>query len=501
MPLRTDNDVFRRRPLAIPPSSSIGEFERLPLEVTYILLEWIPLDQLGNLALTSERMRVLLSNWTMSPHCLKRASLTSARLCSFSILCKRVTSLLNTRERIKFMMCRFHESLILRSSEVKDIIPRIFSRQINQDHLVDYFIHFGLMLTKFISGWDPREYKSLFQALDQLFLISVRINKYMDYITSSSFQENLSSQDACVQKDLQDTEKQLRLITRSLWWDMSDNSEYSFCGDWLLANILHYIGSSPAKQGIIIYLMFGPTLSHWETPSVIDENNDPTFSKRMLRNDLFSNINWDFMINHTPINFPEGKKVFNRIAQCVCHLSQSCRLWRKTSLIELLDKLFQFPNEWMRDNVSGFLLFCNERVILDYINNKLDRAALLDIQLEIPAKLLVDIMIESYKFDNRITNVKGIGSVVDRVLSYTNHDLRSEFFDCIWDLLLNEIEESRDNIPIEEVIVGFGRFISKRSIYGVSKRKVVFSEEDQPKRKRDDSGTEDETCPNHENEE
>ncbi|CAB4062214.1 unnamed protein product [Lepeophtheirus salmonis] len=427
-------NIFRRRPLADPPSGSIGAFEVLPLEVAYLVFEWIPLEQLGNLGLTSERMRILLSNWTLSPNCLRRASETSASLCSFSILCKRVTSLLNTRERIKFMISRFHKSLMLRSCEMKDIIPPLPPRQINHDHLVDYFIHFGLMLAKFIGGWDESEYNSLFQALDKMFFISSRLDKYMTYIASSatSYARNIFRRDGCVKKDLQNTEKQLRLITRSLWWDMSD-SEYTF----------------PFRLGIIIYLMFGPTLSHWpeeETPSQVDgNNNDPTFYKRMLRNDLFTNINWDFMINHTPTDFQEGKKVFNRIAQCVCHLSQSSRLWRKTSLIQVLDILFQFPGEWMRDNISGFLLFCNEK----------------------------------------ITHGKGIGSVIDRILSYINHSLRSEFFDCIWDLLLKEIEESVENIPIDEVIIGFGRFISKRSIYGLSKRKLDFSEDNDPKSKKE----------------
>uniref|UniRef100_A0A0K2TE61 Fbox protein 47 [Columba livia] n=1 Tax=Lepeophtheirus salmonis TaxID=72036 RepID=A0A0K2TE61_LEPSM len=500
-------NIFRRRPLADPPSGSIGAFEVLPLEVAYLVFEWIPLEQLGNLGLTSERMRILLSNWTLSPNCLRRASETSASLCSFSILCKRVTSLLNTRERIKFMISRFHKSLMLRSCEMKDIIPPLPPRQINHDHLVDYFIHFGLMLAKFIGGWDESEYNSLFQALDKMFFISSRLDKYMTYIASSatSYARNIFRRDGCVKKDLQNTEKQLRLITRSLWWDMSD-SEYTFRSDWLLANILYFIGSSPTKQGIIIYLMFGPTLSHWpeeETPSQVDgNNNDPTFYKRMLRNDLFTNINWDFMINHTPTDFQEGKKVFNRIAQCVCHLSQSSRLWRKTSLIQVLDILFQFPGEWMRDNISGFLLFCNEKVILHYIYNKLDRAASQDIDLEIPAKLLVDVMIVSYKFDNQITHGKGIGSVIDRILSYINHSLRSEFFDCIWDLLLKEIEESVENIPIDEVIIGFGRFISKRSIYGLSKRKLDFSEDNDPKsKKRCNAGETVRAHRTHENEE
>ncbi|QQP56030.1 Fbox protein 47 [Caligus rogercresseyi] len=96
--------------------------------------------------------------------------------------------------------------------------------------------------------------------------------------------------------------------------------------------------------------------------------------------------------------------------------------------------------------------------------------------MDISARLLMDIIVESYRFRNEIIYGKGVGIIVDK-------PSRSGFIDALWDLLQGEIELSGEHTPIDEAIIGFGRFLSRRSTYVMAKRVLSFPN-DEAKRTR-----------------
>ena len=61
--------------------------------------------------------------------------------------------------------------------------------------------------------------------------------------------------------------------------------------------------------------------------------------------------------------------MFYTLAQAICsciNITQN-QSWRREMLHKVLDKLFNIPFSWKRDNVAGFLLFCSEKVNVTYI--------------------------------------------------------------------------------------------------------------------------------------
>ncbi len=43
--------------------------------------------------------------------------------------------------------------------------------------------------------------------------------------------------------------------------------------------------------------------------------------------------------------------------------------WKEEFLVPVLDKLFDIPRSWKRENIAGFLLFCSEKVRRDNMCN------------------------------------------------------------------------------------------------------------------------------------
>ena len=73
----------------------------------------------------------------------------------------------------------------------------------------------------------------------------------------------------------------------------------------------------------------------------------------------------------------------------------------------MCNSLFKTPNEWIRDNVAGFLLFCSENIILYYIGGMIETEEELEVRKA--AILVSDMIIMSNRFENEFTSKKGMG--------------------------------------------------------------------------------------------
>ena len=131
--------------------------------------------------------------------------------------------------------------------------------------------------------------------------------------------------------------------------------------------------------------------------------------------------------------------MFYTLAQAVCSCINVAnnQFWRQEMLHRVLDELFRLPQIWKKDNVAGFLLFCSEKVrericygcriylhlnyypqlILDYLKNKLDTEE--RDQFSEVARLLIDMIKVSYRFDNDLCEGRGIGKILDVVIIWT----------------------------------------------------------------------------------
>lgn len=165
---------FRARPFPVE-SGSCGFFDLIPFELVFEIFDFLPLADIGTLALASEGLRVLVSRWIPTSRCLSRAletnpsrghkrSLRGAasgargrcqrcrtsgpsgdsrrvdldedelgwevvgsgslgkqpRLNPFAVLCKRMTCLLSTKERIRFALRMFDPVLLSKHSFVRN---------------------------------------------------------------------------------------------------------------------------------------------------------------------------------------------------------------------------------------------------------------------------------------------------------------------------------------------------------------------------------------------
>ncbi len=113
--------------------------------------------------------------------------------------------------------------------------------------------------------------------------------------------------------------------------------------------------------------------------------------------------------------------MFYTLAQAVCSCMTAVSWWKEQMLVSVLDQLFCVPSPWRRENVAGFLLFCSEKLILEYLQRKLDKSGdgksvfSRGNNVRLVARLLVDMIVVSYRFDNELSRDRGIGKIFDSV--------------------------------------------------------------------------------------
>lgn len=457
---------FRKRPLSS--ISSCGLFDRLPKEIQFHLFNMLPLPDVGNFSLASEGCRLLVADWIPTKQCVSRSvpAITNDDIASsgndhmagvlnhlqggskfnpFAILVKRMTCLLNTRERITYAFNIFNQCMagkLTPPHEEPDVehevtqkakrmrLSSVSSEKAEENVSKDwkYTVHviqFFTMLHTFVRGWDDSEFPLLLDEISDRFNMKKKINSLIECCKKG--------------KDLPlATEMELRLLTRCLSWDVAGN-DYGHRAAWLLAILEYFVGEDHKQQAMVFLLMFGPACQdaqdHYDQP----ESLSP--SKIMLLAELNNHTDWERFAESIPEDFYEGKEMFYSLAQAVCSCISASSEWKDQHVNNVLHEMFSIPLKWKRENIAGFLLFCSEALILHYIERKLDSGK--EDQIKEAGRILVDMVIISHKFDNSIESDRGIGKVFDIIGKYPKGVTQEKLIEAIADAAFLELRERK----------------------------------------------------------
>lgn len=501
---------FRKRPLLS--NSSCGLFDRLPKELQFHIFSILPLPDVGNFSLASEGCRVLVSEWVPTRCCLSRAILPYSnadvpvnengpltgfldllkgptKMNAFAVLVKRMTCLLNTRERIKYAFDIFEQcmngklipphqepdseaEMTRRTKRMR--LSSVSSEKNEEGVSKDWkytanVIQFFTILHTFIRGWDESEFPLLLDEVTKKFDVKTKITSLLQCCHNGQ-ELGLA------------TEMELRLLTRCISWDVAGN-DYGHRAAWLLAIIKYYVGSCARQQAMVFLLMFGPSCQdahdHYDQPESL------TLNQTMILKELNNHTDWDRFVDNVPEDFYEGKEMFYTLAQAFCSCLSACCNWKKESASAVLDAMFEIPHKWKRENVAGFLLFCSEGLILHYIKCKLDTGK--EVKVKQAASILVDMIIISHKFDNNIEADKGIGKVFDIISNYPKGEEQGKLFVSIWETITTEVQERElalDEGEHIEVLKNLAIHLMKKAYTGVTPEQVEV------KKYEDDTDTE-----------
>lgn len=467
---------FHRRHLSVH-SLSCGLFDRLPKEVIFEIFARLPLQEVGTLALTSEGLRLLVAEFIPTRRCLAKATLTfhpafsltgrsgavkvsdrsesganggegilqilkenAPKVNPFAVLCKRMTCLLNTRDRIRYAFKIFDQCLKCHQGKVTTVVSEDWKN-------TSYTIQFVIMLQAFMRGWDDTEFPHLLQAFDRMFSLNKKIAKF--------FGSN-RREDACLASEME-----TRLLLRCLTWDFAGN-DYNYRASWILSVMKQYVGDKPHQQAMVLLLLFGPacqdSLTHYDQPSGL------TVTQKKVLTELNNHTDWDAFVYTSPIDFREGKEMFYTLAQAICSCLTASPQWKDEMVCDVIDHMFTLPEVWRRDNVAGFLLFCSEALILHYLQSMLVTGETEKICTA--AQLIIDMVIVSHRFDNELSETRGIGKVFDTVCAYVDEDIRACFHEEIWRALTLEIERNSldmENEDIFDILRSFGVHIMSKA--------------------------------------
>ena len=171
--------------------------------------------------------------------------------------------------------------------------------------------------------------------------------------------------------------------------------------------------------------------------------------------------------------------MFYTLAQAVCSCMTAVPAWREAKMSGMLDSLFNIPASWKRENIAGFLLFCSEKLILEYLRRKLNRrteAMFLEV-----GRLLVDMIIISHRFDNELSANRGIGKIFNKVCEYpSSAGDRARLGVAVWRVISTEIEErsmEMDEEDLLEVLHAFGCQITNNAFIEKAKEAAERAKE------------------------
>ena len=130
-----------------------GFFETLPIELLHYIFDYLPLTEIGQLALASDALRVKVANWIWTTKCQNRAVFkfsqlftnefdvltipatqlgrteilslylsSQSKLDEYGVLCKRLTCLSHTTDRLKFAFTAFKYCLHRHEGKIKKLL-------------------------------------------------------------------------------------------------------------------------------------------------------------------------------------------------------------------------------------------------------------------------------------------------------------------------------------------------------------------------------------------
>ncbi|XP_062599947.1 F-box only protein 47-like [Saccostrea cucullata] len=310
-------------------SGSLGHFVVLPLELKFLILRYLTVEDLSILTITSKAMRNLIEGYrVLMPlipnvllqklHVSKSAQVSPQEqqktyleiFHRLGLLTKRSTCLYATRDRLKF---------------VNGILTKMMCNNADCDNLSQCLslTCFGKFLHTVIAGWDDSECQRTYDAI----IHHTCLLKNVKLVMSSK--PGTHAQIEC----------EVRMFLRRV---ILDHCQSVVDRAFWLGRILK--PWPMVHQARILFMLYGP------------ESN--------------GEIQWFEFCENTPANPEQSAKHFGELANAIQILYGYRQEWSEDDIISVLDELTSSPDEWLAENVAHMLILCGDVITSKMLMSK-----------------------------------------------------------------------------------------------------------------------------------
>ncbi|KAK6190294.1 hypothetical protein SNE40_002199 [Patella caerulea] len=378
----------------------LGYFNILPLELRFYLFNFLTIEDLSILTITSKIMRNLVEGYritqpvtrhiTPQPHNHvfkppEHYELYFEKYEKLGLLMKRSTCLYATKDRLRV---------------INDFLTKMMCCNSENDHDRENCISltcFGKFFHTVIAGWDDTECLKAFEAI----------------CNHTSLLKNIKAVVTAKAGTYPKMELSMRLLIRRIFLDPCPSlMDKAF---WLTRILKPW---PMVTQARIIYLLYGASKD----------------------GDIF----WFEMCENTPINTEQSLSHFGEIAECIQLLFNYKKEWSEDDIISVVDELTSSPDEWLAENVANLLLLCGDKITSKLLISKAINGRIIELCSVTTSFCLVCVK-NSYSLSCVMIMVQNILQVMD------NSKDRLLFINSMMDMFKELILDMHEFTESEEV--------------------------------------------------
>ncbi|KAL5007135.1 hypothetical protein ScPMuIL_015941 [Solemya velum] len=309
----------------------LGYFDILPLELKFLILKYLRIEDLSILTIASKSMRNLIEGFRVThpivqknllhelhdtkndckPRTIESQQKHIQLFQKLGLLLKRSTCLYATRDRLKFINEFLTKMLCWNTEKCR-----------NRSHCIA-LICFGKFFLTVIAGWDDTECEKAFDAICQ----HTCVLKNVKLVVTAKSGTHLK------------VEYDIRVFFRRIFLDQCNSvQERSF---WLSCVLRPW---PIFHQARLLFLLYGPALD--------DE------------------ILWFEHCENTPENAEQSTQHFGELANAVQILHCYPQEWSEDDIISVLDEITSYPDEWLAENVAHLLILCGDSITTKLLVSK-----------------------------------------------------------------------------------------------------------------------------------
>lgn len=319
------------RPKTGPPEISskypLGFFDTIPLELRFNIFEYLSIEDLSMLMITSKKMRNLAEAYRVTrftgPHSMPIQKLHTvsavdqqAQMLSFfhklGRLVKRSTCLYATKDRLSILNEFLTRVACCNTNTCK-----------NKSHCVA-LLCFGKFLHTVIAGWDDSECQRVYDSVCR----HLCLLKMVKTVVSSK------------PGQYPEQEANVRLFFRRIFLDPCNTiSDKAF---WISRMLKPW---PIVFQARLLYILY---TGH--------------FSSGV--------IHWREMCETTPLDVDNSSTFYGGLSSILQILHLHSKEWSNDDIVCIIDEMTSNPDDWLLENVAGFLLACGESIITKMLSSK-----------------------------------------------------------------------------------------------------------------------------------
>jgi len=308
--------------------SVLGYFELIPLELRFRVFQFLTVEDLSMMTITSKSMRNLIEGYRVTrfsgPHYINFDDLHTPRpleeqaeqlhkFQKLGLLMKRTTCLYATKERLK----------ILNEFLTRMTCPNVNSCQEMSRCIA--LLCYGKFLHTIIAGWDDTECQRVYESI------------YHHMCMEKQVRTVVSNKPGCHRH----IEKKLRVFYRRVFLDPCNTvSEKAF---W----ITRILKPWPfVFQSRLLYLLYTGNYSDGE-------------------------IQWNEMSESTPSDKENFMQFYGALSSILQILYLHSDEWTPDEVVCIIDEMITgTPEDWLVENIGGLLLSCGEDITVKILSSK-----------------------------------------------------------------------------------------------------------------------------------